>query len=127
MVYLKSMNWDMIKKDLQKELEKGMAAMKKGVIVVQKKAEELTDEGKRQYKVLRLKARVHESITDLGAKVYILMSGAKVKNPALDAGVKEIMARIQDLEAQIAIIEGKGIEARPKARSKARPKTKKTK
>jgi hypothetical protein len=122
MGYLESINWDSIKKDLQEGLEKGMAAMKKGAIVVQKKAEELTEEGKRQYKVLTLKARVHEAITDLGAKAYVLMSGTKAKNPALDAGVKDIMARIKDIEEQIAILEGKGSIAHPKARPKARKK-----
>jgi hypothetical protein len=120
MGYMESINWDAIKKDLQQGLEKGMAAMKKGAIVVQAKAEELTEEGKRQYKILTLKAKIHEAITDLGAKAYAIMSGTKSKNPALDAGVKDIMARIKDLEAQIAILEGKGGEARPKARPKTR-------
>jgi hypothetical protein len=122
MVYLESINWEMIKKDLQEGLEKGMAAMKQGAIVVQKKAEELTEEGKRQYKVLTLKARIHEAITDLGAKVYVLMSGKKVKNPALNAGVKDVMARIKDLEEQIAIFEGKGSAVYSKARPKERKK-----
>jgi hypothetical protein len=122
MGYLESINWEMIKKDLQKGLEKGMAAMKRGAIVVQKKAEELTEEGKRQYKVLTLKARVHDAISDLGAKVYAVMSGPRAKNPALDAGVKDLMTRIQDLEAQIAILEGKGGETRPKKRPKVRKK-----
>jgi hypothetical protein len=122
MGYLESINWDNIKKDLQEGLEKGMAAMKKGAIVVQKKAEQLTEEGKRQYKVLTLKTRIHEAITDLGAKAYVLMSGSRSKNPALDAGVKEIMARIKDMEEQIALLEGKGSEVKPKARPKARKK-----
>jgi hypothetical protein len=118
MGYLESINWDAIKKDLQKGMEKGMAAMKRGAIVAQKKAGELTEEGKRQYRILSLKARVHKSISDMGARVYDLMSGAKVKNPALDAGVKDIMATIKSLEAQIAAIERKGGEARIKARKK---------
>ncbi len=122
MGYLESMNWDMIKKDLQKGLEKGMAAMKQGAIVVQKKAEEITEEGKRQYKVLTLKARIHEAITDLGAKSYALMSGKRVRNPALDASVKSIIARIKDLEEHIALLEGKDRESHPRVRSKIRKK-----
>ena len=122
MGYLESINWDVIKKDLQQGLEKGMAAMKKGAIVVQKQAEYLTEEGKRQYKVLTLKAKIHEAITDLCAKAYALMSGTRTKNPALDDGVKDIMARITDLEMQIAILEGKGSEARHKPRPKTRKK-----
>ena len=127
MGYLESFNWDAIKKDLQQGLDKSMAAVKQGAVEVQKKAGELTDEGKRQYTVLRLKARIHEAITDLGAKTYVLISGAKAKNPALDKGVKEIMARIQDLEAQIGILEGKSSEGRAKARPKARTKALKKK
>jgi hypothetical protein len=127
MSYLESFNWDAIKKDLQQGLEKSMAVVKQGAIVVQKKAGELTEEGKRQYKVLTLKARIHEAITDLGAKMYVLMSSTRAKNPALNAGVKEIMARIQDLEAQIGILEGKSSEGHSKTRPKTRAKARKKK
>ena len=48
MGYFESIDWDGIKKDPQKGMEKGMAAMKKGAIVAQKTAGDLTDEGKRQ-------------------------------------------------------------------------------
>ncbi len=118
MAYLESIQWDMIKKDVQKGLEKGMAAMKHGAIVLRKKTEEFTEEGKRQYKAFTLKVRIHQAITDLGAKAYVIMSGSKAKNPALDAGVKNIMARIRDLKARLAILEGKGSEARSKTRPK---------
>ena len=47
MGYFESINWEGIKKDLQKGMEKGMVAVKKGTIVAQKKAGELTEEGKR--------------------------------------------------------------------------------
>ena len=112
MDYLDSIDWKEIKKDLQKGMEKGMAAMKKGAIVAQKKAGELTEEGKRQFKILTLKTKVHEALSDLGARVYSHMNSAKVKNPALDVGVKDLMARINDLEAQIAAVEGKTKAAR---------------
>ena len=104
MGYFDSNDWVNIKKDLQKGMEKGMAAMKKGAIVVQKKAGDLTDEGKRQYKILSLKTKVHEAITDLGARVYALM-GSRVKNPSLDARVKDLVAQIKKLDGQIAILE----------------------
>lgn len=104
MGYFESIDWEGVKKDLQKGVEKGMAAMKKGAIVAQKKAGDLTDEGKRQYKILTLKTKVHEGVTDLGARVYALM-GSRVKNPALDARVKNIVAQIKKLDAQIADLE----------------------
>ena len=127
MGYLEGLNWDAFKKDLQQGLEKSMAAVKQGAAEVQKKAGELTEEGKRQYKVLRLKAKIHDTITDLGAKTYLLMNAAKAKNPALDAGVKEIVAKIQDLEAEIGLLEGKGSEAPAKTRRTARKKALKKK
>lgn len=104
MSYFESIDWDGIKKDLQKGVEKGMAAMKKGAIVAQKKAEDLTEEGKRQYKILKFKTKVHEGVTDLGARVYALM-GSRMKNPALDPQVKNIVAQIKKLDAQIASLE----------------------
>lgn len=113
MGYFESINWEGIKKDLQKGMEKGMAAMKKGAIVAQKTAGELTDEGKRQYKILTLKAKVHEGVTDLGARVYALM-GSRVKNSALDPQVKDIVAQIKKLDAQIADLEKEPRSARTK-------------
>ena len=113
MGYFESIDWEGIKKDLQKGVEKGMAAMKKGAIVAQKTAGELTDEGKRQYKVLTLKTKVHEGVTDLGARVYALM-GSRVKNPALDPQVKDIVAQIKKLDAQIADLEKEPRSAKTK-------------
>ena len=113
MSYFDSIDWDGIKKDLQKGMEKGMAAMKKGAIVAQKKAGDLTDEGKRQYKIFALKTKVHEAVSDLGARVYALM-GSRSKNPALDPQVKNIAAQIKKLDAQIADLEGKPRPARKK-------------
>ena len=70
MGYFESIDWDGIKKDLQKAWRRGMAAMKKGAIVAQKTAGDLTDEGKRHYKIFALKTKVHEEVTDLGARVF---------------------------------------------------------
>ena len=104
MGYFESIDWKSIKKDLQKGMEKGMAAVKKGAIVAQRKAGELTEEGKRQYKIFALKTKVHEGISELGARVYALM-GSRAKNPALDALVKGLVAQIKKLNAQIAELE----------------------
>ncbi|MHB8844471.1 MAG: hypothetical protein ACYC7L_06935 [Nitrospirota bacterium] len=117
MGYFESIDWDGIKKDLQKGMEKGMAAMKKGAIVAQKTAGDLTDEGKRQYKIFSLKTKVHEGVSDLGARVYALM-GSRAKNPALDPQVKTLVANIKKLDAQIAELEGKPGAAKPKKKAK---------
>jgi hypothetical protein len=126
MGYLDNMSWEKIKKDLQNELEKGFGVIKNGAVVIQKKAEELTEEGKRQYKMLSTKARIHEAMRDLGVKVYMLMNGARIKNPALDASVKDITARIKSLEAELNKLEGKAdassVRAAPRSSAAARAK-----
>jgi hypothetical protein len=106
MSYLDTINWDKIKTDLQKGFKQGIVAVQKGAIVAKKKAGELSDEGKRQYQLIALKTKVHSGISDLGARVYALMS-ARAKNPAVDAKVKDIVAQIKKFEAQIAALEKK--------------------
>lgn len=109
MINWEAMDWKSIKKDIQKGWKDGVVAVKEGAIVAQKKAGELTDEGKRRYKVLELKTRVHKRVYDLGERVHVLLSGRKkAVNPAADASVKGIMTDISKMEAQIAILEGRG-------------------
>ncbi len=50
--------FDKIKKDVKKGIEEGIAVVKEGASVVSGKMGELTAEGKRQYKMFDLKARI---------------------------------------------------------------------
>jgi len=97
--------WEKVKIDLQKGIEEGMAAIKEGAAVVKEKAEELTEEGKRRYKIFELKKEVHKDLAELGGKVYDLRS--KMENPLLDNEVKTIMERIQHLEEKLTELEDK--------------------
>lgn len=106
--------WEKVKKDLQKELKAGVTMVREGAAVVKKKAGQLTDEGKKQYKIYELKSKVHEWIAELGGKVYEL--NATVNNPMNETTVRLIIARIKKLEAQIAKLEGK-----PKSVPKKKP------
>lgn len=115
MGYFEGINWETIKKDLQQGLGKGMVAVKKGALVAQKKVGELSDEGKKQYKVFSLKTKVHQGFSDLGARVYALM-GTRTKNPSLDAKVRDIVSQLKKLEAQIGALESGG---NPSVRKKA--------
>lgn len=108
--------WEKVKKDLQKEIKAGVAFIKEGAATMKKKTEELTEEGKRQYKIFELKTKVQKEIAELGGKVYDLSS--KIKNPMLDKKVKAIVARVKKLEAQIIKLEGKKKETAKKARKK---------
>jgi len=102
--------WTKVSRDLQKGVDEGIAFVKEGAAVVLKKAEELTEEGKKLYIVYELKSKVQKEIAELGGQVYDLSS--KMRNPMLDSKVKDIMGRIKRLEAQILKIEGK--QAPPK-------------
>jgi len=117
MGYLDNVSWQKIKKELQNELEKSLAVIKSRVNDIQKKAEELTEEGKRQYKIMSTKAKIHDAMRDLGSKVYMLVSESGVKNPALDAGVKDVIAGIKSLEVELANLEAKADTASDKVTS----------
>ncbi len=79
--------------------------MKEGAAVVMKKAGQLTEEGKNYYVAYELKSKVQKEIAELGGHVYDL--SAKTKNPMLDTKVREIIARIKRLEAELQKLEGK--------------------
>jgi hypothetical protein len=107
MGYWDSINWESLKKDIQKGWKEGAAVVKEGAVVAKKKAGELTDEGMRRYKAFELKTKVHKRVYDLGERVHKLMAGRQsAKNPALDAQVKTIMTDIRKMEAQISKLSG---------------------
>lgn len=97
--------WTKIKKDLQKGYDEGIAFVKEGAAVVLKKAEELTEEGKKRYVLYELKSKVQKEIAELGGQVYDLST--KMRNPLLDGKVKDLIARIGRLEAEIRKHEGR--------------------
>jgi hypothetical protein len=102
-------DWEEIKKDIRKGAKEGYIAMKEGALVATRKAGELTEEGKRQYKILELKTRIHKIMHDLGGRVYGLMGpSGRTKSPVSDKGVREMVAQIRGYEAQIAVLEQKG-------------------
>jgi|WetSurMetagenome_2_1015567.scaffolds.fasta_scaffold196547_2 hypothetical protein len=88
-------------KDLKGEIEPVI----KGFKAAQKKAAELTEEGKKGLRIFEIKTKIQREFSELGARVYDL--GAKVKNPHLDKKVKTITSRIKKFEAQIKALEGK--------------------
>ena len=113
--------WEKVKRDLKKGIEgidldkirgevqlgvrEGLKAVRKGTTAVKEKAEELTEEGKRRYKMFELRSKVRSWMTELGGRVYELSS--KEKNPMLDMKVKLMVSRIRKLEAQINRVQGK--------------------
>jgi len=96
--------WDRIKKDIQKSIDESISAMRKGATVAVEKAEELAEEGKRRYSIFELKMKIQSNFTDLGGKVYDLVSKGS-KNPLLDMKVISTIKGVKKLEAQIAKLE----------------------
>lgn len=110
--------WENVKKDMQKGLKEGIVYLKEGAAIVKVKAEELTEEGKKRYKIFEMKTKVQKDISDLGGKVYDLIS--KNKNPLQDKVVKAIISRIKKFEMRIAKLEGK--QARVPKKKTTKPK-----
>ncbi|MGO9613768.1 MAG: hypothetical protein ACLPX5_12135 [Dissulfurispiraceae bacterium] len=97
--------WEKVQRDLQKGLTESIAAVREGAAFVRGKAEELTEEGKKQYSLYNLKSKVQKDILGLGGSVYDL--SGKVNNPMSDSKVKATIARIKKLETEINKLEGK--------------------
>jgi len=88
-------------KDLKGEIEPVI----KGFKAAQKKAAELTEQGKKGLRIFEIKAKIQREFVELGARIYEL--SAKVKNPMPDKKVAAIVSRIKKLEAQIISLETK--------------------
>jgi len=97
--------WDKIRRDVQRGIKEGWSVVKEGAAVAREKAGELTEEGKRRYKVFNLKMKVQREMSELGGKIYDL--SARVKNPLSDKKVKGIIGKIKKLETQIMKLEGR--------------------
>jgi hypothetical protein len=111
--------WQKVQKDVQKVQKDVQKGVVDSFTVIRKKAESLTEEGKKKYKVFDLKSTVHKHMADLGGLVYT-MSGSK-KNPLQDAKVKAAIGKIKKLEEQITKLEA------PAKKKAAKKKTTKKK
>ena len=97
--------FDKIKKDVKKGIEEGIAVVKEGASVVSGKMGELTAEGKRQYKMFDLKAKIQSQMTVLGGRAYDVLDSKK--SPAADSKVKAVFVKIKKLEEQLSKLEGR--------------------
>lgn len=108
--------WSKVRKDLEKGIDDGIAFVKEGAAAVLKRAEVLTEEGKKRYAVYDLKTKVRKEISELGGQIYDLSS--KRRNPLLDSKVKETVSRLRRLEAEILELEGRQAPAARKTKSR---------
>ena len=95
--------WEKLKEDLQLGMKEGWDAIKAGAETVKDKAGELTDEGKKKYKVYTLKRELKDQMAELGARIYTL---ALAKPDLLnDAAAMFVMDKIKKLEEEIKSLE----------------------
>lgn len=81
--------------------------MKEGTEAIRHRAEDMTDEVKKKIKIFELKQKIQVQLTELGGRVYEVVSEGKRRNPILDENVKKIFDRIKKIEDQISKLEGK--------------------
>lgn len=99
--------WEKIQKDIKKNIQEGIAALKEGSTTVSKKIELLTEEGKRRYKIHTLHINVKDEFERLGGQLYDLVT-KKTKDPLSNRKVTSIISKIKKLESQITRLEKKG-------------------
>ena len=118
--------FDKIKADVKKGIEEGIAAVIEGASVVSGKMDEITAEGKRQYKMFDLKSKIQSHMTELGGRAYDVLD--RKKSPVADRKIKAVFVKIKKLEEQLSRLEeGKEKKAAsPKKPVKPVTKTKTT-
>jgi lipopolysaccharide export LptBFGC system permease protein LptF len=101
--------FDKISKNIKKGMEEGIAVLKEGANVVSVKMNELSAEGKRQYKIFNLNLKIQDQMNELGGITYAVLDGRK----SLDENkkIKAAFAKIKKLEWQLSKIGGKRIKA----------------
>jgi DNA-binding transcriptional regulator PaaX len=95
--------WENIKEDLKLGMKEGIDALKLGAEKAREKAGEITDEGKKRYKIYNLKKEAMEQMAELGSRMYEL----EKENPGFitDEMAKTTAAVIKKLEAEIVELE----------------------
>jgi hypothetical protein len=115
--------WDNAKKDFQQSLKESVHLLKEKAIIIKEKAYELTEEGKKRYKIFDIQMRIQKEMGELGGRIYDLSS--KSGNPLLDKKVKTLIARIKKLEAHIIKLKRRNKKELLRAKTSHKRRTKK--
>jgi len=118
--------FDQVRNNLKKGMKEGIAVLKEGANVVSVKMNELSAEGKRQYKIFNLNLKIQDQINELGGMTYAILESGK----SLDENkkIKAAFAKIKKLKWQLIKIGGKKIKtAAPKKPAKKTAKKVSTK
>ena len=96
--------FDKIRENLKKGMEEGIAVLREGASVVSVKMNELSEEGKRQYKMFNLNVKIQDQMKEMGGIAYTLIDAGKSLDP--DKKLKAVYTKIKKLEWQLSKIEG---------------------
>lgn len=113
--------FDKIKTNLKKGMEEGLAVLKEGANVVSVKVNELSEEGKRQYKIFNMTLKIQDQIKELGGMTYTALDGTKSVDE--DKKIKAAFTKIKKLEWQLKKLEG-GKKTKTASAPKSAVKTK---
>lgn len=117
-----------LRKDIEEGIKQGIVIVEKGVALVKVKAGELTEEGKKQYRMYELKTKLQKEVSVLGAKVCELSAAGAIK--PVHADVKKILGRIEKIQTSLAKFAPAGASKKKacakKGCAKPAPKAKKT-
>ena len=120
--------FDKIKKDVKKGWDEGIAAVMQGANVLSVKMNELSAEGKKQYKMFNLYVKIKDQINELGDIVYSVLESGKTLDD--DKKIKTAYNKIKKLQWQLSKLAAvpKIKDTEPKKRiKKATSKTSATK
>jgi hypothetical protein len=95
---------DKIKKDVKKGLEEGLAAVVQGASVVSLKMNELSAEGKKQYKIFNLHVKIKDQMNELGDIACAVLESGKSLDE--DKKIKAAFTKIKKLQWQLSKLEG---------------------
>jgi hypothetical protein len=115
--------WENAKKDFQQSLKESVHLLKEKAIIIKEKADELTEEGKKRYKIFDIQMRIQKEVGELGGRIYDLSS--RSGNPLLDRKVKTLIARIKKLESLITKLKGKNKKKSTRSKASQKKRTKK--
>lgn len=109
-----------IKKDLKKGLDEGIAAVMQGANVLSVKMNELSEEGKKQYKIFNIYVKIKDQKNALGEMAYAVLKNGKSLDE--DKKLKASYNKIKKLEWQLSKIENdKKIKVSEPKRAEKKP------
>ncbi|HLG21682.1 MAG TPA: hypothetical protein VI382_02615 [Candidatus Manganitrophaceae bacterium] len=99
--------WNKVKSDMRKGMKQGVSALKEGSNVAFEKAGQVAEVGKTRYQIFLLEQKTEKNFSEIGQRIYDLISENGSKNPLSDPLVKSKLAEAKKLEKKAKILHEK--------------------